>query len=98
MCDNYALIIKVVGKGQGAVSSNIAGINCPGDCDELYVYGTSISLTVTPDSGSKFTGWSGDGDCNDGVVDITTDLTCEANFYRFPWPMFMPAMRSNSQP
>jgi len=98
VCDNYALTMEILGKGHGTVSSDISGIDCPGDCDELYIYDTNISLIATPDSGSKFTGWTGDGDCEDGIVTITTDVNCKATFYRSPWTMFLPAFTNNAQP
>ncbi len=57
---SYALNVLTGGTGSGNVSSSPAGISCPGDCAENYVAGTSVNLTATPNSGSVFTGWSGD--------------------------------------
>ena len=44
----------------GVVKSSPAGINCGGgntDCSETADIGTLITLTATPDSGYRFTGW-----------------------------------------
>jgi uncharacterized repeat protein (TIGR02543 family) len=46
----------------GRVTSNLAGIDCPGDCSESYTAETWITLTATPTSGSVFDGWT-DGFC-----------------------------------
>lgn len=46
--------------GDGDVSSSPAGIACPGDCTEEFEFGTQVSLSVSPDAGSSFGGWSGD--------------------------------------
>jgi Divergent InlB B-repeat domain len=56
-----ALTVSVGGTGQGTVSSNPAGINCPADCVETYPSGTVVTLAATPLSGSTFGGWNGGG-------------------------------------
>lgn len=48
-----------VGTGSGSISSNPAGIACPGTCSALYNSGVSVSLTATPASNSRFGGWTG---------------------------------------
>jgi len=68
------------GTGSGNVVSSPPGIDCGVDCDELFVESTVVTLTPTPDPGSNFIGWSGDLDCSDGVVTMTADLTCDAQF------------------
>jgi len=48
--------------GNGSITSSPAGIDCRtagGTCSAPYLYGTSITLTATPDAGNVFTGWSG---------------------------------------
>jgi len=53
------LTVGMVGNGTGTVTSNPSGIACPGDCDEAWAAGTTVTLTATPAQGSTFAGWSG---------------------------------------
>ncbi|HTJ44209.1 MAG TPA: InlB B-repeat-containing protein [Kofleriaceae bacterium] len=53
----YTLSVTVGGKG--SVTSSPAAINCPGTCSAGFNYGTSVTLTATPQAGYVFTGWSG---------------------------------------
>ncbi len=76
----YTLSVTKSGTGTGTVTSNPAGINCGSDCSENYTDGTSVTLTATADTGSTFTGWSGDTDCSDGVVTVNSAKTCTATF------------------
>ncbi|MCL7487515.1 MAG: MBG domain-containing protein [Desulfobulbaceae bacterium] len=94
----WLLSIAVDGRGSGTVTSDPSGIDCGSDCEWLYEDSVQVTLTATPDANSRFTGWSGDDDCEDGVVTMTGDLSCMANFYRFPWAMFLPAMTTNATP
>jgi hypothetical protein len=77
---NHTLTVTTT--GNGTVSSN--GINCGTDCTETYTDNTTINLTVTPDSGSTFAGWTGT-DCADSFA-ITADMNCTANFELLPPP------------
>ena len=36
-----------------------AGIDFPGDCNELFPEGSSVTLTQVAGPGSTFTGWNG---------------------------------------
>jgi hypothetical protein len=54
----YNLSVAKSGGGTGTVSGN--GINCGAVCSLNLDTGTAVSLTATADSGSLFTGWSGD--------------------------------------
>ena len=54
----------------GSVMSAPAGINCPGDCTEVYAHNTDVALTPTANSGYVFTGWT--GGCNTIVGDVCT--------------------------
>ena len=74
------LVISRPGPGSGSVASSPAGITCGSDCAETYHYNNTITLTATPNPDSTFTGWSGDADCADGVVTMTTDVACTATF------------------
>ena len=76
----HQLSITLAGTGGGTVTSSPPGIDCGADCDELYDEGTVVNLVATPDVGASFVGWSGDADCSDGSVVMTTDLTCTATF------------------
>jgi DNA-binding beta-propeller fold protein YncE len=47
------------GSGEGTVSSEPAGIDCPGACKAEFDAGAEVTLTATPDPHSEFSGWSG---------------------------------------
>ncbi|MBV5276822.1 hypothetical protein JZU56_03085, partial [bacterium] len=70
-------VIKA-GAGAGIVSSDPAGIYCGAFCNETFPLSTLVRLSAAPNSGSIFTGWSGDawsGDaCSGGDLQA---LTCE---------------------
>ena len=55
----FTLSVAKNGTGSGTVTSNIPGINCGTDCQDVYSFGTGLNLTATPEQGSVFTGWSG---------------------------------------
>ncbi|MHA2265851.1 MAG: InlB B-repeat-containing protein, partial [Candidatus Thorarchaeota archaeon] len=76
----YRLDVNTAGTGSGTVTSSPSGIDCGTDCSEDYSYGTSVTLTPTADTGSTFAGWSGDPDCDDGVITIDSGITCTATF------------------
>jgi hypothetical protein len=74
------LTISRSGNGSGTVTSAPSGISCGNDCTEGYSYGTQVTLTATPSTGSVFAGWTGDADCSDGVVTMQSATTCVATF------------------
>jgi hypothetical protein len=74
------LDITKAGSGAGTVISSPVGIDCGADCSENYANGTVVTLTATADTGSSFTGWSGDADCTDGVVTMDSLKSCTATF------------------
>lgn len=82
--NQYTLTVIKAGTGAGTVTSNPAGIDCGTDCTEAYDYNTVVTLTATSDTGSTFTGWSGDADCSDGQVTIDANKTCTATFESKP--------------
>jgi len=57
------LTVDVQGSSTGTVTSVPAGIICPGDCEEIYDYGTTVTLSAAVDTGTVFDGWVGGG-CN----------------------------------
>lgn len=63
------LIVKNSGTGIGNIKGT--GIDCGSDCAELINFGTSVTLTATPATGSKFTGWS--GACTGMTCTVTTN-------------------------
>lgn len=56
---SYPLTVTRSGPGTGTVTSEPAGIACPGDCAETVGSGTTVVLTATAAYGSNFAGWSG---------------------------------------
>lgn len=58
----FPLTVTVNGpSNSGGVSSNPAGIACPGTCTFSYVSGTNVTLTAQAAGGFSFQGWSGAG-------------------------------------
>jgi hypothetical protein len=78
--NTYTLTVYRGGTGTGTVTSSPSGINCGTDCNEAYNSGTSVTLTPSPNTGSIFTGWSGNPDCSDGSVTIDASKSCTATF------------------
>jgi hypothetical protein len=76
----YGLNVTKSGAGSGTVTSSPAGIDCGVDCTQNYSYNTTVTLTALPDTGSVFTGWSGDSDCADGIVTMDSNKNCIASF------------------
>jgi hypothetical protein len=78
---NAMLAVSVTGSGIGSVSSSPGGIDCPGDCDEVFAVGTTVTLAPTANPASAFVGWSGGcsglGACD---IDVTGPVTIEARF------------------
>jgi uncharacterized repeat protein (TIGR02543 family) len=60
------------GTGTGSILSDPAGIDCGTTCTSSFLQGTSVTLTPTANSGSSFTGWT--GDCTGtGACAVTMD-------------------------
>jgi hypothetical protein len=78
----YNLTITI--SGNGSVTSNPAGINCPNDCSETYTQNQIVNFTPTPNAGYIFSGWSGDSDCSDGQITMDSNKTCNATFVSAP--------------
>ncbi|HEY1564462.1 MAG TPA: PASTA domain-containing protein [Gaiellaceae bacterium] len=66
------LSVSKAGNGSGTVTSAPGGISCGSTCSAGYGYGTSVTLTAAPSTGSAFTGWS--GACSGtGACTVTTN-------------------------
>ncbi|MHA2646931.1 MAG: InlB B-repeat-containing protein [bacterium JZ-2024 1] len=74
---SFTLTISIVGSGTVIAP----GIFCPGDCLETYLAGTVVNLFAIPDGGWQFGGFTGDPDCIDGLVTMSADRGCTANFF-----------------
>jgi hypothetical protein len=72
--------LTVALSGGGTVTSEPAGISCPGTCSAQFSSGTAVSLSATPGAGMDFAGWSGacaGGSCS---VTMTGDQAATASF------------------
>ena len=54
---HHTLSITTGGTGNGTVTSDPPGIDCPSDCSEHYATGTVVTITATGAPGSHFSGW-----------------------------------------
>ena len=82
--------MTVNGTGTGSIGSVPSGISCSlggmtggSDCSEVWVYGTSVTLTPVTPIGTTFNGWTG-GPC-DGMngpcaFTVTADVSMTASF------------------
>jgi hypothetical protein len=79
-------LLTVATAGSGTVTSNPAGIACPGDCAEPYALNSVVVLTAAPAAGSSFTGWSRDcsGSATSVSVTVTAARACTATFAPTP--------------
>ena len=77
------LTVSKAGLGSGTVSSNPLGISCGQTCSRNFLYGTTVTLSATPDTASLFAGWSdacsGTGSC---VVTMDQALSVTVKFTR----------------
>ena len=79
-----ALTVTKTGTGSGGVTSLPLGISCGGICSAAFDLGSTVELLATPTADSAFDGWSGAADCSDGMVTMTGDKTCTADFRLLP--------------
>jgi hypothetical protein len=55
----------------GSINSGDGFINCPGDCEELYILNAPVTLTATAGTDSRFVKWSGKP-CMDVSTNVCT--------------------------
>jgi hypothetical protein len=82
----YKLTVVKTGAGTGTITSDPAGINCPGDCKELIWKNDKVTLTAAAGTGSIFTGWSGayTGTDQTCTIKVKAAKTLTANFIPYP--------------
>jgi hypothetical protein len=76
--------VSLIGDGSGQVFSDPSGISCPGTCSADFPVPTQVFLTAVADSGSIFIGFGGDADCEDGVLRVSSSVSCTAEFEAAP--------------
>lgn len=69
------LTVSKIGTGNGAITSNPAGINCGVDCSETYPPGTIVELTPDPDASSTFIGWTGCDSVSGDICTVTVNAS-----------------------
>jgi hypothetical protein len=83
---NHTLTAALTGTGGGTVTDNYGQITCfdgaASDCSGTYDEGEPVQVTAVADTGSTFTGWSGNcaGTANSDTVILDADRSCTANF------------------
>jgi hypothetical protein len=86
----HLLTVTIAGAGAGAVTSDVAGIQCSGDCTEAYPQGTVVTLSASTNDANIFIGWSGGGcsGISTCVVTMNSAATVTATFGVFTqaWP------------
>lgn len=85
---DHSVVVLKSGTGTGTVSSSPVGIDCGGDCSEVYPANTTVTLNAVADANSNFNGWagacSGAGPC---VVTLTTAVMVTAMFELKVYPV-----------
>lgn len=82
--EEITVTISKNGDGSGRVLSSPTGINCGATCSNTFPKYSQIELYAIPDADSKFVGWSGDADCQDGLLRGAADCNCTATFEKLP--------------
>jgi subtilase family serine protease/sugar lactone lactonase YvrE len=78
------LTVTKTGGGTGTVKSVPFGIDCGLDCSQAYIDGTAVTLITVPATGSILAGWTGDADCGDAILTMSSSKTCTARFELMP--------------
>ena len=67
----YTATVAKDGNGSGSITSSPAGIDCGAICSASFYSDTVVTFTATVDTGSQFSGWT--GNCTaDGPACVTT--------------------------
>lgn len=82
--NRYELAVTKEGSGTGTVKGSEGQLDCGATCTGSYYCGGTITLTATPDPGSRFDKWGGDCAGMDGTTTITLDddKACSATFIK----------------
>ena len=79
---NLTIVNPSTGTGRGTVTSSPSGITCGATCTASFASGSTVILAATADTGSTFTGWS--GDCSGTAISIIVTMSeskmCNAYF------------------
>jgi hypothetical protein len=94
----HFLTVGKSGSGSGTVTSNVGGISCGATCAVAFNYGSTVTLTESPASGSTFAGWSGAGCSGTGTCTVTMNAaqTVTAAFNALPKPKPQPVQISGA--
>src|SRR6185503_10147515 len=71
--DDGTVAVTVDGTGEGHVTSEPAGIDCPGTCSADFAGGTEVVLTAERADGSAFAGFAGDCSGLDPACTVRVD-------------------------
>lgn len=85
----YALSVTISGGGSGRVNSAPTDINCTWVCSsKRFEVGKQVTVTATPDLGSKFSGWGGDCSGTNPSCSLTMNAgkTLKVTFEKIPTP------------
>ena len=69
----YTVSVTKTGNGTGVITTTPGSIDCGATCNASFDYNTVLTLTATADTGSVFTGWT--GDCAVDGLSCTTTVT-----------------------
>jgi hypothetical protein len=82
--------LSVTADGHGSVTSEPAGISCPGKCSAPFAETTDVTLRAQYAPGFAFAGWTGSCDSEEPACDITIDGEASAA------AKFVPALHRRS--
>jgi hypothetical protein len=85
----YAISVAKGGTGSGTVTSVPAGISCGATCSASFDYGSVVTLSAAPATGSAFAGWSGGGCTGTAPCMVTVSAAAQvtATFTLLQYPL-----------